>query len=467
MKHLLFILTTSLYALIIYLLNNGWHSDSNVSLFYVLLAICSLLFCWFNSDRKLDLFLLYLLTFHLFIGGRFFVCLFDHSLTPFEPTFFYEYKVSTIRVVELMNYVYTFLYFVVLGHYFSRIYPLKNLIRFNSPYINQGSITSISQFFYPILVACLLYRGINAAIHSLQHGYAIVDYSVTDVEYNVSIVGKFAPMLLVLLLAMTFAYAKDSNKKYLMLYAVYGVIILVGGSRGAFGSILLLWLWIYSIEYKVSLLRIGLLTFGGLVILLLIFSLSARGYGLENFTLFDAIKIFLYDNGASLMVFDTSRLVDDYPILPYFQTFIPGVSYLYSFVSGATLYPQDISFEGHLCNTINSTLFSRGAGLGWTTLSDIYVYAKGHIILFSIFSAFIGSIIGCLEHWSKKSFFYKYIVIAIAPGVLMMSRGMLSALFVQIIYALLFYVLLHNYYKYKAVYSNKSIKESDDNILSL
>lgn len=452
MKHLLFILTTGLYTLIIYLLNNGWHSDSNVSLFYVLLATCSLFSCWFNSNKKLNLFLLYLFTFHLFIGGRFFVCLFDHGLTPFEPTFFYNYTVSAVRIVELMNYVYTFLYFIILGHYLSRMYPLKKPIQFNSPYINQNSVASISRFFYPILTVILLYQGIDSAISSFQNGYAAVDYSVSDVEYNVSIVGKFSPMLLVLLLAMTFAYAKNNNKKYLMLYAMYGVVILVSGSRAAFGSILLLWLWIYSMKHQVSLLRIGLLTFGGLAILLIIFSLSARGAGFENFTLFDAIKIFLYDNGTSLMVFDTSRLIDDYPILPYFQTFIPGVSYLYSFVSGVTLYPQDISFEGHLCNTINPTLYSNGSGLGWTTLSDMYVYSKGNIILFSIFSAFLGSIIGCLEHWSKKSFFYIYIVIAVTPGVLMMSRGMLSALFVQIIYAFVFYVLLHNYYKYKAAY---------------
>lgn len=449
MKHLFFVLTTSIYALSIYLLNNGWSSDYNVSFFYVLLATCSTISCWFNSNRQLNLFLLYLLTFHLFIGGRFFVCLFDHDLTPFEPTFFYNYKVSMARVVELMNYVYTFLYFVVSGHYLSRMYPLRESIRFNSSYINQNSITSISQFFYPILVACLLYVGIDSAIYSLQHGYAVVDYSVTDVEYHVSIVEKFAPMLLVLLLAMTFAYAKNSNKKYLMLYAVYGVIILVSGSRAAFGAVLLLWVWIYSIENRVSLLRIGLLVFGGLIILLIIFSLGARGHGLKDFTIFDAIKIFLYDNGGSLMVFDTSRLVDDYPILPYFQTFIPGASYLYSFISGVTLYPQDISFSGHLCNTINPTLFSKGAGLGWTTLSDIYVYSGGNIFLFCVLSFILGLIFANIEHWAQKDLFYKYLIIAVAPGVLTMPRGYLTAFFVQMIYATVFYILLHNYYKYR------------------
>ena len=462
MKHLCFVLITSIYIIIIYLLNNGWSSDFDMSLFYVLLAIGSMFSCWFNSNRKLNLFFLYLLTFHLFIGGRFFVCLFERDLTPFEPTFFYNYNVSTTRGVELMNFVYTFLYFIVFGHYLFRIHPFKEPLNLNSKFINQMSITGISSLCYPFLAVCLLYMGVESAIYSLQNGYAVVEYSVTDAEYGVSIVHKFAPMFLILLLAMTFAYAKNYNKKFLMLYAVYGITVLVSGSRAAFGSILLLWVWIYSMEYKISLLRIGLYIFCGLTVLLVIFSLSARGHGLEGFTLFDAIKIFLYDNGVSLMVFATSRLVDDYPILPYLQTFIPGVSYLYSFIFGVTLYPQDISFSGHLCNTINSTLFSDGAGLGWTTLSDVYVYSQGNIILFSIFSFVLGLIFANIECWAHKSSFYKYLVIAIAPGVLTMARGYLTAFFVQMIYATVFYVLLHNYYKHRKKQNLISYETSSD-----
>lgn len=76
------------FVLIIYLINNGNHTDFDFSVYYVVLSILSLGIIWQNNKNKLSLFLLFILTFNLFIGARFYIYLFDSTLNPFEPTFF-------------------------------------------------------------------------------------------------------------------------------------------------------------------------------------------------------------------------------------------------------------------------------------------------------------------------------------------------------------------------------------------
>ena len=56
------------YVLIMLLLNHSEVSDYKLSLYYVILSIGSLILSWVLSERKLNLFFLYLVCFHLFIG---------------------------------------------------------------------------------------------------------------------------------------------------------------------------------------------------------------------------------------------------------------------------------------------------------------------------------------------------------------------------------------------------------------
>lgn len=441
----LFIFT---YGIIIFLINYSEVSDFKFSLYYVILSIASLILCWFLSERKLNLFFLYLVCFHLFIGGRFYVCIFDTTLSPFETTFFFDYKFSKKWIVELLNYVYSCVFFLVIGYYLSKRFLIKKIANVESRYINPNFIKSIGGKLFWIIGVILLYMGIKAVIYSFQHGYAYVEELVTNQVYNVSLIEKLAPMLLIFFLAITFCYTKDLNKRYLMLYGVYGIILLISGTRAAFASALLLGIWLYSMDNKISLFRIILFIIIGLCFLLIIFSLTSRGTGLDSFSLLDGIKIFFYTNGVSLMVFDACRLIDNYPTIGYVQTFIPGATLIYSKIQNG-VSPQDAMFSNRLCYELNPDLFANGAGLGWTTLSDFYVFASGNIFYFCIFAVILGWLMGTLESWSKSSIFYKFLVISITQNVLMMPRGLLSSFFIQIIYSFMFYIILHNIAKYK------------------
>lgn len=428
-----------LYVFICSSIEEGNKSDYEYSLYYVILSVFSLYIIWRNFDGKLSLFFLFVITFNLFIGGRFYVRLFDSSLDVFTPTFFYDYFVDSSRKLSLMRYVYCYLFFLTFANSFFCLIKIK--CPFGEKINNLGSneIGKLSRWLYPILGLCLLYISISAAINAYQNGYAIVETYVTDKSYSVSILGKFAPMLLIIMVGLVYAYHPQLVKRYLFLYFFYAFCVLLGGARATFGSIMLIALWLYSLRYKISILKIALYGVSGLIVLLVIFSFSSRGSGLENFSIGDGIKIFFWQQGISLMVFDASRFYTDYPLVACLQNFIPGISFVLS--KFTHLFPQDATLSGYMCYNLNAKLYANGLGLGWTTLSDIYVYSKGNLFFFSFLSFILGGIITILETWSLKNRFFLYLLISIAPGLLMMSRGYISGIFIQPYYSIIFVLI--------------------------
>ncbi|MCM0722047.1 O-antigen polysaccharide polymerase Wzy family protein [Parabacteroides sp. W1-Q-101] len=427
------------FVLIIYLINNGNHTDFDFSVYYVVLSILSLGIIWQNNKNKLSLFLLFILTFNLFIGARFYIYLFDSTLNPFEPTFFFDYNISYIRKISLMEYVYSYMYFITFSNYiFCRIKlrcPLGNNIKGLSTY----EISTLNKILFPILCISLLYIATTETLYSLKNGYAFVETTVTDNQYSVSIINKFAPMLLIIMIGLVFVYVPQYTKKYLILYFIYAICVIIGGARATFGSVLLICIWLYSLRHKISLIKVFLTGTIGLCTLLLLFSISSRGAGLDNFKLKDGLVVFGYTQGISLMVFDACRLLDNYPLIARMQNFIPGLAF--TVAKFTELFPQDATMQGYLCYYLNANLYANGLGLGWTTLSDLYVYSKGNIIVFSILSFLLGCIITTLEVWAMKSKFSLFLLITLAPGLLMISRGPLAMLFIQPYYSIGFVVL--------------------------
>lgn len=427
------------FIIIIYLINNGNHTDFDFSVYYVVLSILSLSIVWQNYKNRLSLFFLFLLTFNLFIGSRFYVYLFDSTLSPFEPTFFFNYNISYIRKISLVKYVYSYMYFITFSNY------IFCSIRFRCPWGNNikglstYEIRALNKILFPILCISLLYIAITGTLYSLRNGYAFVETAVTENQYSVSIINKFAPMLLIIMTGLIFVYVPRYTKKYLILYFIYAICVIIGGARATFGSVLLICIWLYSLRYKISLIKVFFTGIMGLCVLLLLFSISSRGTGLDNFKLKDGLVVFGYTQGISLMVFDACRLFDSYPLIARMQNFIPGLAFIMAkFVE---LFPQDATMQGYLCYNLNAELYANGLGLGWTTLSDLYVYSKGNVIIFSILSFLLGCIITTLEVWSLKNKFSLFLLITLAPGLLMMSRGPLAILFIQPYYSIGFVVL--------------------------
>lgn len=450
------IILTIVYLLIIYAIHFAHPNDYQFSLYYCLLSFSSLFAVWKNNNG-ISFFFLFLVTFNLFIGGRFFVTVIDPQfISPFTPTFFYNYNVDIERKISLMNYVYTYLYFLTLSNYFVvDIFKLK-LPKINAIVgLNKTQIFQLSKWMYPLLFGVLIIMGLQSVEQAFSAGYGVLDSDRTSEEYSVSILGKFAPMMLIIILALVYVYNPKLLKRYIILYVIYSIIVLISGARAVFGCVILVCIWLYSKTHIIKFKNLFIAGALSIVALLILFSFSSRGSGLDEFQLLDGVKWFAWLQGISLMVFDSCRFYDDYPLPALFQNFIPGFSYILTkFIH---IYPQDATMQGYMCYNLNPELYGQGYGLGWTTLSDLYVYSKGNIFIFSILSYFIGCIISALEKCSLQSKFFQYLLITMAPNLLLMSRGPLSILFIQPIYSIFFLVVF--IFLFKSAHKCKSLLE--------
>lgn len=432
-------------AMFVCIVNNEAIDTLGYSISYVALTIISYIVVWYSSNRQISLFFLYQISFSIFIGGRFWVGLFDNSIDIFETTFFYSYNVTAKDASSLMIWVYSFMYFTTIGYVLSRK-KRKKMIELTDKKMNAQKCATFAKVVFPIVIICILYQGITGIIFTFAHGYGVSLEDVTGQEYNKSFVTVINSFLGVMMLAFTNVYARSEYPKYLKLYGIYGVLVLISGSRFAFASIMLIFIWLYSTEKKIGILKILLYGVAGVVALLVLFSLSARGAGLEGFSIMDSFKIFLYTSGGSLMIFHASTLVHGYPWIAYIQTFIPGSTLLYSKLSGQQLHIQNLTFQGHMCYNLNPDLYSQGAGLGWSSLSDFYFFSGEIILFFCILAFCFGIFFSFLENKADVDPKYKFVIIAISQGVLMMPRGTSSPMFVGVIYALVFIYFVKNYW---------------------
>lgn len=442
MKNIYIILVVLFYIIALLLLYNGVNSDLSFSIIYVIFSLTTIATIWHYSSNSINMFILFIVAFNLFLGGRFYVCLFDNTISPFQATLFYDYYVPIERKLETFLYVISFLCFSTIGFYLSKVRPYKMIFEIKVSNYSALKFDDLLKHVFPFLAVVIIYLSYTDFLDILAKGYAFTALAVDKTAVSTSYFDKFVSLALMFLLGMSVAYgSKKTMLKYVLVYGIRGFFSILGGSRADFGAVILIIIWIYSLNRKVSFKKIILLSAVGLVSLLLLFSLSVREAGNSSFSFIGAINMFLYTQGVSLMVFDASRLITGYPILPYFQTFIPGASFIYSIISGTVLYPQDISFQGHLCYSLNQDLFRDGLGLGWTTPSDLYLFSGRIFVIYCFLALILGRFLGTIEYWAKQSKFFQYVSFAMAQSLFMMPRGSLAAIFPLFFYIYLFFFI--------------------------
>ncbi len=427
----------------------GQVENSLLSIVYVMIQCLGICVIWQVSGKKLGIFIMFQLTFCLFIGGRFFAYLLNPNLDIeiFEPTFFFDYTVSSERKIEIYSYVLLFVIFSILGYSSVRkrngIKPLLNLS------VGQTAVKNISKIgniLFPIFCICTIYSSLGMLVKAVSGGGYLVLYAGQSNEYAAG--GSFIPNLILFFFSFAFVYGNESlRRNYLILYLFNSIINLMIGTRGGIGALFLFVIWLYSLRHKINLVKLGLVILGALVLLLYLFSFSVRadeeGAGPFSLkTLMDAISIFLYTNGISLMVFDASRLIDTYPSVAYLQTFVPGATWLWGLM-GNSLQPQDFSFSYHMCYELNPSLFVSGSGLGWTILSDIYLFSFRCMPIFMLLSFIVGRLLGMLEVFSEKYRFYKYLTFYIFMTCMLIPRGggLIPLLIYGVFYLFLFQLI--------------------------
>lgn len=444
-KQLLIYLMLIVYIASFIYIKLSYCSDHLLSLIFVINYIVSVICIWFVSNKKLTLFLLFFFTYGLFIGGRYVSNTFVPRYDPYMMTIFGDYNLTDNRKIELLHFVISFMTFSIIGYnIFKRKEINSKRLNISNEYLKYR-VNNFLKSCFPVISILVIYYCLEFVWEGLQGGYLAHFVANVNAEYSGSSLARVAKMLCVISLGLAIAFGdRVQKKKYILLFFLYSLANLFVGSRGSFGALLLILLWFYSFNHKISIKKVFVGLGFGMFALLFLYSFSIRMADIDSkdLSFLETAMFFIYSQGVSLIVFDMSRLITDYPVLPYVQSFIPGASFFYLLLSGETLNVWDVSFADYMCYNLNSRLFLEGAGLGWTLTSDLYLFSGGFVLIFIVLSFVWGGIIGLLENLADKDLVYRYILVALAPSVLVIARGGIHTFFPLMVYLGLAWIIL-------------------------
>lgn len=418
-------------------------SDFYWSLFFVLInGVVLLVRSYINKENIVSLYSLFFITCLLFIGGRFFSIFLGFNSAPlFELDFFVYNILSEREKSKLFFLIISAFLSLELGYYFSNL----KLKKYNKA-SNDMFLMSNKYVLSILILVIFTLLGINSyqnLKNVLEGGYLALYVGQTK-EYGFS----FASLLKTILIASTGIFLSQKNIKikkiFLIALGFYFLIDIFAGARGGFISYILFLVW-YSHDFgnrKANPIRFFIIIAVIAVLLSTIFGLiSVRSSEITDVSVYQKILSLLYDQGVTLMVFNESLNIQEYPIIPYFQNFIPGSSFLYSkFIGG--LYPYEISFSAFLSHKLNPQLYDLGYGLGWAFFSDAYLYGL-RVPAFFCFWVFMFSVfLNYLQFNVKKNIYIKVITISLVFSILILPRAGINTIFPLIPYILILFFIV-------------------------
>lgn len=403
-----------------------------------------LLYKYSPDSTQIKLSFIYLLGFSLFICGRFFANIFGSEET-FCFDFGYKYCLSQIETLYSFLLINSSILFFLFGYL--SVSPRRGSSKIQSNYFNN----KIIYLYFVLGVLAGLYTSfgtIQSIFKAISSGYLSL-YSGQIEEYS-------SPINLIIMVffnatvALIFSYRnKINNKLFYFILAIFLfnlVISILSGSRANFVSALLVILWFMMGEKKVSLKKI-LITATLILSVFLTNSIAsitgARGASEDNSGFYTKIveEIF-YNQGITMMVFNMGVIENDYPILAYIKTIVPGSQIIYSWFS--PVYQYELSFSQHLMYKLSPSLFYDGYGLAWSLLGDFYAFSFGLIFLFFLYNYIWGRIIYFVSAGYGVNTFYNGMYFCFLISIFILNRFSISSFLVLI----MFYFLMHKSVKF-------------------
>ncbi|MCS0097224.1 O-antigen polysaccharide polymerase Wzy family protein, partial [Vibrio cholerae] len=227
--------------------------------------------------------------------------------------------------------------------------------------------------------------------------------------------------------SMAFGY----KRKVFIAIFIFGVIgSLLVGARGPIITALLLYLWIKGNNGQKRINVLKLFSLGLIVVVSVSYFIQMYSFRTNEekfeFDFFIFLADFLYNQGISVMVFDVSMKVTDYPILAYFQSLFPGASALASLIFPVEYYMT--GFQHYMARELDPDLFSLGFGLDWTLFSDFYVFGGESILGFAIVGFLFGYLLSVLQNSSHLEF-WSILLFALFTRIMFLPRSSLSVIF--------------------------------------
>lgn len=425
-----------IYILVIPLLIAAYVFEYTPSLQFLPYMFVSLIFFILLGNHFSGLYLnstysLFLISFSTFIGGRFFAYIFDNSLPLFDMHFFVSYISSESEALQLMTYLIVGVCFLDLGFKLARIT--------NHSF---GAVNIDHSWMKKLCILSLLLSPLFSFEMLMNIKDAITGGYLSSKLWQTKSYSFPLSSLAQTLFGISFGYAMLFNYQRKLFMAIFISSVLgslVIGARGPVISALLLYLWATGKNgtRKLNVIKIGLI---GLTIMISVsyfiqlYSFRSNGEDFES-DLAKFLVDFVYEQGISVMVFDVSMKVSNYPWLAYFQTFLPGSSALASIFIPVEYYMT--GFQHYMARELDPILFSAGYGLDWTLFSDFFVIGGENIIGFSLGAFAFGYFLSVLQN-STTNYFWLILLYSLFTRLMFLPRSSLSTIVPFLIYFFVF-----------------------------
>ncbi|MEZ2902689.1 O-antigen polysaccharide polymerase Wzy [Acinetobacter terrestris] len=383
----------------------------------------------------------FLLGYGLFILGRFVTQIFSNIPDIYCMDFIFDYCLSSDQILNLNLVLYlTLLSFSIPFLFNSEKKSKLNLEIFYS--INKIKMLIALQFFLLVYYSYYSYKIIELASSS---GYMALFYG--QAEAYETPVAMLAFSMIVVIFSILLNNNSNVNKSFIRIMFYYFLMLMLlgilSGSRTSFLTAFFMLGYYFYKDVKLSFLK-NVLLFGLCVLIIYFINILAAFSGArpyDNNEIFVQISDTLFGQGITLMVFDASMQVDNYPFLAYLKTIFPGIQIIYGLFDINHRYLFD--FSSYLVYVNNKSMYFDGYGLGWSLLSDFYIFSFGFIPLYLLFIYFFSYFLKNIQQLNGS--WINGFLFLIASQMFIISRSSISLIILMLILYCLISIVLGNF----------------------
>lgn len=426
------------------LIYNFYNHDVIFSISLVLNLLLSFIILWKNSPDEylVKLSMVYLGGFALFIGGRYIANIFGiEDIYCYD--FGYFYCLSTNEKIKLNFLINGSLISFIIGFLY-KPNNFSSLRKSNDQYFNKKVLSAIIALSF-VTGAFSIYFQLETVAIAIKGGYLAL-YEAQGEVYK-------APFALIsntiFVASLATIYSVNKNIKPFIFYSLVSIFIvgqLLGvltGARSGFINALIILLWLFLGNKKISPKKILVLASIPFILLVTNYlsSLSGARVTTSGGSLYDTIILeIFYGQGTSMMVFGIGSLETDYPVLAYLKTIFPGIQIIYSFFTDINNY--ELSFSQSLSYRLAPSVYYDNMGWGWSLLGDFYAFSFGSSILFLIYNFIWGKFLFKISLLNNSNIYYRGLFFCFLITVFSINRASISYLvFLVFLYTVFYFSL--------------------------
>lgn len=386
----------------------------------------------------------FLLGFLLFFMGRFVALMLDESI--YTDVFCMSFIFYYCEVFPNIAYLMLVLNLILVSYALAFIIKPKTYYKkFVKPVISRKRILVIYiiTFISLIFVSRLL---IDSIILAITQGYMAL--YVNQAESYQTPYGLLVST--VSIAGMAVIYSVKNHVRPLLFNTIFTIFILTSllsiltGSRSAFISSLLLIIWHFYKNKNMSMLKYFILS---LLFIAIIYSVDfvasisgARPVDQKNSDFIQIVSSSLFNQGTTLMIFNSSIKIESYPLLGYIKTLLPGIQIL--FPPFGISERHEFDWSSYMTYHENRAAYNEGFGLGWSIFSDFYILSFKFLPLFCLMIYFFGRLTIYVS--SADSIFKKGLLFICIISFFGLSRSSISPLIFTIIVYTIFSLYLRS-----------------------